>query len=112
MEPKLVVFWTLKVRPDWTVKRFSKKRMASEFPADTEPETAINSILKEYGRVTDVTPSGNPYLQHAIIAGHKIIHHHERATVSVWTATEVNLFDETTWDKCKGKRPNVMAVAR
>lgn len=99
-EPKLVVFWTLKKRGGYETKRYNKTRMATEYPADKNPDEAVKEILDEHGRVADLAPGGSPNLQHADIFGHSIIRHQKRAQIETWKASQEQLFDAVEWQRC------------
>lgn len=96
----LVVFWTKWERKDFGSTRYSKTKKATEFPVDTLPEKAIESIYEEHGRVTDRTTAGRPTLAHAIISCHSVIKPHERAQIEAWKATEEPLFSGQAWQQC------------
>ena len=98
--PALVVFWTLCERKTYGDTRYNKTKMATEFPPDTDPEKAVESIYATHGRVTDLIPTGRPTKVHAKVSSHRVIHPHERGEIDAWTATEEPLFDAATLQAC------------
>ena len=99
-QPALVVFWTLCERQSYEDKRYKKTKMATEFPPETEPEKAIESIYATYGRVTDLNSNGRPTKVHAKVSTCSVIHPHERGEIESWKATEEPLFDAATLQAC------------
>lgn len=102
---KLVVFWTYSTRPDYAATRYQKKRKVSEFPAETDPAIAIESIYAEHGRLYDRAVGGSTPLSYAEVASHRIVHHHDRAEIETWTAVQEQLLDGVTWQRCLSYKP-------
>ncbi len=104
--PALVVFWTLYSREDYKSTRYKKTKQASEFSEDTDPQVAIDSILDEFGRVTDKTPAGRATLSHAIISSHRVVQPLEHGEIETWEATQDGLFDGPAWQELASYKKN------